>query len=251
MFIDPNEPGKIEQEERKKRPHLNLKIDKIFINGVEQAEGILQANQAVFVVSQKVDLKSNQIGLLSSKNKFDEKGLLTICSKTVHPGYKGRISAQFINIHQDPIAVRNGDSFLELMVYENKEEFDKFPEGLKKSDKEYLQKIKDRSQRYPDFFLNIKGVKKEILQEVNQIHGWGFIKSFSITLGIISVLIAIGTVGFSYWVTSNTFQRADKIIGYINDYSSVESVEEIQAIKLKLKTIEDELKAAKMKNTSS
>jgi len=207
MFIDPNKKNNPEYKNvEHKKPHLNLNIDKIFINGDEKEEAILKGNQAAFVVSQEIALNTNQIGFLSSKNKFDEKGLLTICSKTVHPGYSGRVSAQFINIHNEPVSLRRADSFLELMLYENEEKFSEFPQESKKSDNGYLESIKRRSLKYPVFFLNIDVVKKEILEELNT-HGWGFIKTFSITLAIVSALAAVATGWFSYWTTNSTFSK--------------------------------------------
>lgn len=229
MFISPAQTveEKTKNDAKQNKPHENLIIEKIFMRGDEKTCVELKANHVAFLVSQKISLKNNQIGILSFKKKFDDIGLLAICSKTVHPGFIGRISAHVINIQGESIPLKDGDAFMELFVFENDERFGDFPSDLIQSDEECFKRVSDNSRKFPKVFLGISKIKDEIISDLNKSYGWGFVKKFCTVLAGLSVIFA----GFNVWFSF-------KVFGYINDYSSVEQIEEIKQIKNRLETIE-------------
>ncbi len=217
-------------------PHYNVKIksiikdDKIYD---ESEHYTLKPQEIVLIITEKISLKSSQIGFLHSKQRRYREGLWIVEPAMVHPGYVGHLQVHVVNMSNLGISLKAGSKILELIVFENETNFGDFPDP-EKSYNEVERISLEEEQRTPKTFLNIKGNEEEILSTM--FPKW--LKSVSWTVGITVAIVALVTAGLSFF----SYFNVNRLISESYDLEKIDLSREVDKLNARIQRLESQNK---------
>ncbi len=201
----------------------DLCISKVIISG-EASDGIclLKPQEMCVIISkERVRVPDGFVGYALPKTTLCHRGLLTLTTGIIDPGYDGLISTTAINFHREAIELRPGDAFLRIVFHELKAP--KTPlaaQPLVLADDAYIKSRQDDSRAYPPTFLNVpshiadflKKVKDEVLQSL----GTRFMGLVALT----ALLFTITNCVISVMLKLSEEKDAAKYVAEVHDITS-------------------------------
>ena len=174
----------------------------------EGASYVLPPRGMVWVVSrERFSLPTDITGLATLRTSWTHNGILALNVGVVDPGWSGQLAAAIVNFSNANFEVKRGNGFLRVLFIRHAETNARKNE---KTQKQYLDDIRDKSARIPSTFLDLRSLSDEVLKTIsgstllaNRFANVAIIVGFG---GLLIALIAI-FVPIAYGVSTEWMSR--------------------------------------------
>ena len=208
----------------------DLGLDKMIHAGSEKNGPIftIEPQQMVILLSSEtVKIPLGYVGIATLKTGLSFRGILSLNQGLIDPGFEGRISSSAINFQEKPVQLKQGDTFLRIVIHKLTQEVGT---ALKVSDDEYTKEKLRESCLYPESFLNLpkqiedisnKVVAKETKQYMS------LLTKITVVVGFFAVFFAIYALvlpPLQQWLMAPTHtDQNTKIEAMANDLSEMKT----------------------------
>lgn len=169
----------------------DLSADRVIINGQTQQLpfSLRPQHMCVIVSKERLKVPRDFVGYALPKTRLCQRGLLTLNTGILDPGYDGLISTTAINFRSEPIQIRPNEPFLRIVIHELKS-FTNAPTPKAQSfpDAEYIEARETESADYPATFLDIPSSFESVAHRVRE----QVFSQLGITLTIVVGILALG-----------------------------------------------------------
>jgi deoxycytidine triphosphate deaminase len=150
----------------------NATVREIISEGKIISEGHfdLPPRGIVWVVSnEEFELPETVTGLATLKTTWTHDGILALNVGIVDPGWYGPLAAALVNFSKHPFPIKKDAQFLRIAFHKH----NKTGVGVTREEMDrYISRIKDKSAKTPDTFLDIKALSQQVIDEVFTLPRW-------------------------------------------------------------------------------
>jgi hypothetical protein len=159
-------------------------------NPISAAHFDLPPRGIVWVVSnEEFELPDTVTGLATLKTTWTHDGILALNVGIVDPGWYGPLAAALVNFSKHPFTIHKDAQFLRIGFHEHgttgvgvtREQMDR-----------YIAKIKDKSAKTADTFLDMTALSREVIDEIFTLPRWlTWLTRVGLTVAIVGLVAAI------------------------------------------------------------
>lgn len=182
----------------------DLSADRVIING--QTENLPFSlppqHMCVIISKEHVKIPPDFVGYALPKTRLCQRGLLTLNTGILDPGYDGLISTTAINFRSESIEIRPDDPFLRIVIHQVKP----FPPPAGSvasiqnlSDEKYIEAREGESADYPATFLDIPSSLESVANRIHDrvFHNLGL--ALAGWIAILGLAFSVANVAYTHF----------------------------------------------------
>ena len=201
----------------------------------------LKPQGMVYVVfKEKIKVPSNIIGFAHVKTSLTKLGIMATNIGIIDPCYEGYISTLLINFGKTELFINKGEAALRCTFSEIKGLSPSLEnQKLVVTKDDYISKLQKNITHLDEKFLNLGGVKIEIIKEI-----WTNVREYAIVIAVIGLITSFmfNIFGFTDKKTEAAIKVYEQAVSTLNENNKFLQ-EQLKTYELKLKNVQDSLNA--------
>jgi len=183
------------------------------------------AQMCVIVSKEKVCVPDGFVAYALPKTTLCRRGLLTLNTGIIDPGYDGLISTTAINFSLKPIEIRPGDGFLRIVFHELKPDTTSAPpEHVCPSDDEYYKSRLAEAGHYPRTFLDIPNSLRKFSSEIKSDIFSAATRRFQLYVALIAVIFTAANIWLNMSAKSKAEAAGAKYVAEVRDITTAAAI---------------------------
>lgn len=164
----------------------DLSVEKIITMDSKEHLGSIKVKpqEMVWVIcKERLKMPLNIVGFAHIKTELTKKGMLSMNTGIIDPGYNGYISTLLINFGKTPTTISKGMCALRITFANVNEYEEETATTLSKTEEVYLREIKESTDNFDKTFLNMRAIDTRLTNII--------IKKFFTLLAILAALSGV------------------------------------------------------------
>jgi deoxycytidine triphosphate deaminase len=179
----------------------------------------------VIVSKETVHVPDGFVAYALPKTSLCRRGLLTLNTGIVDPGYDGLISTTAINFSLKPIEIRSGDAFLRIVFHELKPDTASAPpEHDCPTEHEYLKSRRAEATQYPRAFLDIPGHLRRLSSQIKNETLAAVVGRFQWYVALIAVIFTAGNFWLNMSAKSEAKAAGTRYVSEVRDITTAAAI---------------------------